>query len=407
MAAEARGRRRLVTAIVLLALGGAAAVALTREKPALEVDTLEVARGEVREIIASASAGEVVPARRVTVRAEIAGTVIKVAKKRGERVSPKEVIVAFRADELAARVDQAKANKETAEVAVKAAETRQVAAKRAKERADKLSAGGAISPAELERLDTELSATVHALDQARAAQRQAVAAMKLAAITLDRTEVFAPYPGVLQDVFAEMGVQTAPGAALFDLIDDSDLYVEVPVDEGDAAKIALGQKVRIEIDPGRGISVDGHVRFIPPAVGRSVGSGALDPTAALKKDRYLYVEVEPDRRELLRIGASVNAEFLVSAKADVVYVPTHTVIGRGVERQVYAVKNGKAVTMRFAAGLTAWDRTEVLSGLEPGTVVIANLNAKGLAEGVKVKLRGRGAPEGQKTQGAPTAEKAP
>lgn len=193
------------------------------------------------------------------------------AKKRGERVSPKEVIVAFRADELAARVDQAKANKETAEVAVKAAETRQVAAKRAKERADKLSAGGAISPAELERLDTEAPATVHALDQARAAQRQAVAAMKLAAITLDWTEVFAPYPGVLQDVFAEMGVQTAPGAALFDSIDDSDSYVEVPVDEGDAAKIALGQKVRIEIDPGCGNLGGGWTRALHPSGGRALG----------------------------------------------------------------------------------------------------------------------------------------
>ncbi|MFO0727376.1 MAG: efflux RND transporter periplasmic adaptor subunit [Myxococcota bacterium] len=387
MAQEGRGRRRVWWALVVVVLIALAAAYAAREKPPLEVDTLTVARGEVREIIASAAAGEVMPGRRVTVRSEIAGTVVKVQKRRGDRVQGHELVVAFRADELSARLDQAKANKDTADVATQAALTRMEAAKRAKDRAEKLSAGGAISPADLERLDTELRSAEHALDQAKAAARQAVAALRLSDITLDRTEVFAPYSGVIQEVFAEMGVQVAPGAALFDLIDDSDLYVEVPVDEGDAGRIAVNQKVRLEIDPARGINVEGRVRFIPPAVGKSSG-GALDPAAALKKDRYLYVEVEPETKDALRIGASVNAEFLVSAKADVVYVPTHAVIGRGVERQVYAVQGGKAVTLKFTAGLTAWDRTEVLRGLEPGTVVIASLNAKGLAEGVKVASRG-------------------
>ncbi len=206
---------------------------------------------------------------------------------------------------------------------------------------------------------------------------------------------------MLHDVQAELGVQVAPGAPLFDLIDDREIYVEVPIDEGDAGKISVGQAVTLETDAARATSIAGKVRFIPPAVGRSSGGGGLmesaagmaGASAAGRRDRFLYVEVTPTLTGTtsLRVGASVNAELLVRAKPDVVRVPTHAVVGRGVERQVWILEGGKARTLKFRAGLTSWEHTEVLSGLEPGVVVIASLNVKGLSEGARVVTRGEAA----------------
>jgi HlyD family secretion protein len=344
---------------------------------------------------------EVKPARRVSVRAEIPGTVSRVTKRRGDRVVAEEVIVAFASDELAARVEQARTNVATADVAVRAAEVRLATAQRGAARAKTLSGGGAISPADVERIDAEVDAARLAVEQAKSAKAQAEVATKLARIALERATVRAPFAGVLQEVTAELGVQLAPGAALFDLIDDRELYVEVPVDEGDAAKISVGQAVELEADGGRARALHGSVRFIPPAVGRTPASGGslLDSAGAAatsggRRDRFIYVEVVPTSSAgaALRVGASVNAEFLVRAKPDVVRVPTHAVIGRGVERQVWLLEGGKAKQVRFRAGLTSWEHTEVLSVLEPGTAVIASLNTKGLVEGARVVVRGA-APE--------------
>jgi hypothetical protein len=83
---------------------------------------------------------------------------------------------------------------------------------------------------------------------------------------------------------------------------------------------------------------------------------------------------------------------LISAKEDVLYVPTHAVIGRGVERQVYLVEGGRARLQAFRPGLTSWERTEVLEGLSEGAEVISSLNVKGLADGVKVAATAGEAP---------------
>lgn len=389
MAADRKRRGRWIWILVLLVLGALSAALLLRPKPPLEVETVRVTRGEVRELIASAAAGEVRPARRVTVRAEIPGTVVEVKRRRGERVERKEALVVFDAGELQAREAQARANLQAAEVALAAARTRIGTAERAEKRAQTLAKGGAISDAELDRVVTELAASRHALEQAAAARRQAQAALDLARISKERAVVEAPYAGVLQDVFAEVGVQVAPGAPLFDLIDDREIYVDLPVDEADAPRVHVGQTVVLSVDASRGSTLTGKVRFVPLAVGRSSQATGFDPAAqAVKRDRFLYVEVVPDRPEALRIGATVNAELLISAKEDVPFVPTHVVIGRGVERQVYVVKNGRAVLVPFRAGVTSWERTEVLSGLEVGTEVVSSLNAKGLADGVRIVVRG-------------------
>lgn len=396
--------------MVLVLAGVVGGAVLMRPKPPLEVDTVRVDRGEVREVIASAASGEVKPARRVSVRAEIPGTVVKLTKKRGERVAAGELIVAFASEELAVRLEQARANVATAAVAVRGAETRLGTFQKVVGRAKTLSGGGAISPVDLERAESEVEAALIAVEQAKSARAQAEVAVKAARIALDRAEVRAPFAGVLHDVQAELGVQVAPGAALFDLIDDREIYVEVPIDEGDAGKISLGQAVTLETDSARATAMQGVVRFIPPAVGRSSGGGGLmesaagmaGASAAGRRDRFLYVEVTPTGlmtgadasrtsstgAASLRVGASVNAELLVRAKPDVVRVPTHAVVGRGVERQVWILDGGKARTLKFRAGLTSWEHTEVLSGLEPGTVVIASLNTKGLSEGARVVARG-------------------
>ena len=379
---ESRPKRGLPWGLIALGVLGAAASAayLLKPPPPLMVEVVSVARGEVKELIPSAAAGETRAAQRVVVRAELAGTVEAIEHPAGGRVEAGALVIRFVSKELNARVNQAKANVEAARVAVRMAKTRARSAARAKDRATKLKAREAISAIELERAEVEAEAAEHNVSKANAAVRQAQAAMRLAEVAAERTKVHAPFAGVLQEVFVELGVQVAPGQPLFDLIDDSALFVDVPVDEADVGRIFVGQQVTLRA--GRKLLV-GAVDFIPPAAGRSDQAQALG-----KRDRAFYVRVSLKERESgLRVGSSVNAEFLVTAKQDVLFVPTHAVIGSGARRSVFVIKRGRARKVEFQPGLTSWERTEIVSGLSDEAQIITSLNVRGLEEGARVQVK--------------------
>lgn len=357
---------------------GAVGVVATRTKPPLEVWVEPVARGEVRELVAGAAAGRVEPAQRVSLRAEIAATVAERRVARGARVDKGQLLILFQSDELEARLTQAQANLDAARVSIKMAASRQSAAQKAKDRAEKLRQGGAISEAELERATTELDAAGLALAQSEATLKQSQAALKLAQVAADRAKLLAPFAGVVQDVFVDVGVQVAPGAALLDLIDDGSVFVEVPVDEADIARVSVGQVAFISSHGAREEAITGRVRFIPPAVGRSEAASPTRLAAAPGSDRSVYLEVAPDSPERLRIGASVNVEILVRSKPDVLFVPSQAVMGRGARREVYLLSGGRVEKQSFEAGLTSWERTEVVSGLSEGQAVVTRLDTPGL-----------------------------
>ncbi len=361
-----RPKRRIAWGTVgfsVVLLGGGL-LYLVRPDPPIDVETVRLEKGPVREVVPSAASGEVIPARRVTVRAEMAGTVEKVEKHAGDRLKAGDLVVSFASAEMDARLAQARANLDATLVTVQIARTRLASIAKAHERAVKLAARGAISEVELEKSETERTAAEQSVAQAQAAEKQARAALELARVAQDRTRVTAPFDGVLQDVFAELGVQTTPGAALFDLIDDSSVRVEVPVDEADIDRIAMGQIVFLRTGANRDTEYRGKVVQIPPAVGRS--SGAAMPSPLQERERAFYVDVAPEDRSRFFVGASVAAEFLVSERDDVLFVPTHLVVGTGLERAVFRVEKGKARKAEFKPGLTSWDRTEVLFGLAAG-----------------------------------------
>jgi len=220
------------------------------------------------------------------------------------------------------------------------------------------------------------------VSQARATEKQARAALDLARVAQERTKVTAPFAGVLQDVFAELGTQATPGAALYDLIDDASVRVRVPVDEADIGRISLGQAVFLRTGANRDTEFRGKVVQIPPAVGRSAANPVMNPIQ--ERERAFYIDVEPEDRTRFFVGASVSAEFLVSERDDVLFVPTHLVVGTGIERTVFRVEQGKAKKVQFRPGLTSWDRTEVVSGLSKGDEIVSSLNKRGLEDGVRV-----------------------
>jgi hypothetical protein len=62
------------------------------------------------------------------------------------------------------------------------------------------------------------------------------------------------------------------------------------------------------------------------------------------------------------------------------------IIGRGIKRNVFVVRDGVARLQSVEVGLSNWDRSEILSGLKVGEEVIATLNEKNLLDGSRVRV---------------------
>jgi multidrug efflux pump subunit AcrA (membrane-fusion protein) len=90
----------------------------------------------------------------------------------------------------------------------------------------------------------------------------------------------------------------------------------------------------------------------------------------------------------VRPGMSANVDVQVAEKLNVLSLPTNVIIGRGTKRSVYVIASGIARARSVETGLSSWERTEIVSGLGEGEVVVGTLNVHGLADGMPVREMG-------------------
>jgi HlyD family secretion protein len=165
-----------------------------------------------------------------------------------------------------------------------------------------------------------------------------------------------------------------PTPPAIDLIDDSCLYVEAPMDEIDAPKIKPGQTARIRLDAYAGRTFDGKVRRVAPYV-----------TAVEKQARTVDVEVDfasPAEARGLLVGYSADVEILLEARDNVLRIPTAT-LQEG-NRVLLFDADGRLVERSVKPGLANWEFTEVLEGLAAGDRIVLSLERAGVKAGARV-----------------------
>jgi RND family efflux transporter MFP subunit len=302
-----------------------------------------------------------------------------VRHQRGDRVKRGEPIILLDAADLEARIAQAQATVAANGAQVAQANARLAAAKRTAERARGLAARGAGTAQLSEDSDAQEREATEAAHASEGLRAQAEAALRVARVARTKAEIDAPFDGLITDLKLDPGEELSPGAPVFEIIDDSRLYVEAAVDEADVARVREKQPATLSLDALPGVSVKAAVSRIGPSVRKD-----------LKGARTLPIDVDvADPKGAMAIGLksgmSADVEIIVSEKPNVISLPTNVIIGRGAKRNVYKVVAGKAVLTPVEVGLSNWDRTEILSGVAEGDEVVATLNLKELDDGVPVK----------------------
>jgi HlyD family secretion protein len=222
---------------------------------------------------------------------------------------------------------------------------------------------------------TDLETALATLDQAKA-QRD------LAQLKVNQGTLTAPIPGVLTQVNGVPGQSTGGGSSTsgttatssavnFDIVDDSELHIDVNVSESDAGNIKVGQVAAVTLDSVPGQPLQGSVQRINPVATTTSNVTAfpvrimLSPTSAP-----------------VRAGANATVQIVTNRLTNVLTVPSRAVQTVNGQQAVTVLFNNSTFLVPVRAGLTDGRNTEIVSGLNEGdTVVLPTTGGTGATGG--------------------------
>jgi len=369
----------LWTGLAALALGGGALYAKGREAAPVAVATARVERGSVRDFVTSVAAGRVAAKQEATLRAEIAGRVDKLRKRRGDRVKAGEPLLSYDTEELRERVRLAQSAVDLARAHAVHAEQGAANASVSLARTARLHATGAVGAAEVEDLEGQSKALARAAEASRMGVSQALASLELARTALAKAVVKAPFAATVLDTRVEEGETTAPGAPLVDLADTTTLHVDAEIDEADLGRVALGMPVDVSLDAFPQERIRASLSEIAPSVTRDA-----------RGERSVAIEIALPEDPRLRVGMSADVDVIVAVREGVLHVPPAAVQGRGAERAVFVMEDGRARRRPVEVGISTWEAVEVKTGLQEGDEVFASLASTQVKEGSRVIRKAAG-----------------
>ena len=213
-----------------------------------------------------------------------------------------------------------------------------------------------------------------------AACNAAKAQVEVTKASLERTQLIAPFGGIVAEIEGELGEYVTPspvGVATkptLDLIDNTCIYIKAPIDEIDAPEVIAGLKSRITMD------AFGQKEF--PSTVRRVAPYVLDLE---KQARTVEIEAVFDNpQEFLLPGYSADITIIVDTSEDTLSIPSQAVMGGN---SVYLINSDGTISEKeIEVGLSNWQLTEVLSGLSLDDQIVLSIDRKGLEDGVKVSV---------------------
>ncbi|RMF22275.1 MAG: efflux RND transporter periplasmic adaptor subunit [Deltaproteobacteria bacterium] len=366
------------TVVVLAGAAGWWLWNATRGEP-LKVRVARVERGVVERTVSNTRAGTVEACQRARMSPATGGQIARLPVHEGDRVRAGQLLLELWNDDLAARLTLAERQIEAERTrADEACALADVAARKA-DRLVRLRKQKIASEEAVDEAVGEAEARRAACAAARASVLVSEAQVDVARATLERTRLRAPFAGIIAEVNGEIGEYVTPspvGVATLptvDLIDLSCVYVKAPIDEVDAGGITPGIEARISVDAFPSRSFPARVRRVAPYV--------LDVE---KQARTVDVEVEfadPNDTAAMLPGYSADVEIVLERRESTLRVPTEAVLEGD---RVYVLgSDGTIAEQPFEAGIANWQYTEVLSGIEPDSVVVVSVDLEGLEPGAR------------------------
>jgi HlyD family secretion protein len=205
---------------------------------------------------------------------------------------------------------------------------------------------------------------------------EAVAAYDAAEDALQKSNVSAPFDGVVYSLPVKQGAFVQTGDLLLEVGDLSKMLVKAFVDEPDIGRLAVGQKVEVTWDALPDRVWNGNVSTVPSTVKLRGARNVGEVTCAV--DNH-------DLRLLPNVNVGVTV-ILVEHK-DVLTLQREAVRNDDSKPYVYEIKDGRLTRQDVEVSLQNLTKVEITGGLqEHSQVVLSSADSKPLIEGARVKV---------------------
>lgn len=311
--------------------------------------TAQVTRRDILSSVLATGVIRPMVGAEVQVGSRVSGILQTLNVSIGDQVEANEVLAKLDPTEFQARLDQALAVQETAEVeerfaGIDLARARELQAKRV------------IPQTELDGMERRQQVAAANLNQARANVRSA-------RIQVDYTVIRAPVSGVVASVSTQVGETVAASFAsptFVTIIDLDRLEIWAYVDETDIGRVEVGQEARFTVDTYPDTDFTGTVT-------------AIQPKAEIVDNVVNYVtliEIGPAEGKTLRPEMTTTVNILLDGREDVLTLPNGAV--RRDSDGIFAFVPGPAGPERrsIRTGYRGSSYTEVLEGLGEGDEIL-------------------------------------
>jgi len=355
---------------------------LNQEMP-IKVRLASVSQGTVDLTVSNTRAGTVKACNRSRLSLPIGGQIAKLYVTEGDHVRKDQVLIQLWNKDQRARYEGAKAEMAASKLAV--VEQCRLADRNKREhiRLEGLAAQKLVSVDRLDNSTTQMVVSAARCEKAKATIDSAKAAMALQAAILEKTELTAPFAGVIAEINGEVGEYITPSPSgvatppAVDLIADNCLYISAPVDEVEAAQIEKKMKVNVTLDAFRGEVFAGEVTRIAPYV-----------KELEKQARTVDIDVkliDTMQQKKLLIGYSADIDVIIQQQKETLRLPTETVID-GDSVLLFEPSTSTLELKKFVPGISNWRFTEVKEGLSDGDKVLISLDLEGAIDGASVMI---------------------
>ncbi len=370
-------RIAIIAALVVVAIAGA--WLLTRPDP-VAVTLVTVERGPVSATVTNTRAGTVDACRRAGLSPASGGQIVSLPVAEGERIETGDLLLELWNEDVKAELTLAERDARAARSRAREACIVADVAKRDAERLVRLQADRLASEEAADQARGRAESTAAACSAAEDAARVADARIDVTRARLERTQLHAPFAGVIAEINGELGEFVTPSPVgiptppTVDLIDASCLYIRAPLDEVDAPRVRAGLPARISLDAFPDLTFPGHVRRVAPYV--------LDQE---RQARTVEIEAEfddPEKAGLLA-GYSADVEVVLEERADVLRLPTSVILPDDTVF-VFDEAAGTIASRAVETGIANWEFTEIVSGLAAGDRVVSSIDREGVVDGAVV-----------------------
>lgn len=194
------------------------------------------------------------------------------------------------------------------------------------------------------------NAAARTRDETLAQFRIAQANAALAQALLDKTNITAPFDGVLGLRQLSPGDYVQPGDPIVNIEDINPVKIDFRIPEVHAAVLKVGQEVSVTLDPLPGKTYAGTVYAIDPLI---------DPNG---RAVLLRAQIDNTHTEL-RPGMFARVRLVLNSRDDAIMLPETAVFPVGEKRFVFKVVDGKAARTEVQTGLRREGKVEIISGI--------------------------------------------